>query len=341
MSRLFERVSETALALALAVLVVVLAATTERFATSGNLLTIAQQSAKVLIVAVPFAMLLIARYVDFSVGSTVALCCVLGGKLMDDGGMAWPLACALTLAAAAVIGLLNGWATAYLGFSAIVVTLGMLGLLRGLAFVLAGDRYSSGFPHGFAYLGQGRISGIDLPIPVLLAALMFGVAWVFYYRTRRGRHAQAIGAGPTASYLSGIPSQRIVLALYVLCALAAGLVGLMTASELGSGTATVGDGFELTVLTAVLLGGVAFAGGHGTLVGVLLGTVFVYVLANGFTQWGLGTDEVRLANGGVLIVAAGLQAVAGRVAARGTGEATAGLARRRRRPGRAAVREAA
>jgi ribose transport system permease protein len=305
-----ERVTEFALASALCVLVLALCVTTPRFATQENALTILAQSAKVLIVAVPFAMLLISRNVDFSVGATVALSSALVGSLMVDGELAWPLACALTMAAATLVGLTNGVLCAVLGLSPIVVTLGMLGFLRGLGLIIAGDSFPSGFSHDFAYLGQGRLHFLDLPIPVVIAAFLFVVAWLFYYRTRRGRHCQVIGAGPHASFLSGIPIKRLSLSLYVATALSAGLVGLITASELDSGTAQVGVEFELTVLTAVLLGGVAFDGGRGSLVGVLLGTVFVYTLANGFTLWGLSNDATRLANGIVLVAAAGLQATA-------------------------------
>jgi ribose/xylose/arabinose/galactoside ABC-type transport system permease subunit len=195
----------------------------------------------------------------------------------------------------------------------------MLGTLRGLAFVLQDESgASSGLPHGFKYLGQGRLELLDIPIKVLVAVAVLTLGSLFLYRTRKGRHTQAMGANPAASFLVGIKVERTALALYVALGLAVGLAALITISDLDSGPPDVANGFELTVLTAVLLGGVAFTGGRGSMLGVALGVLFIHVLANGFTLWGLSTDAVRVANGLVLVAAAGLQSLAWWLAGRRT-----------------------
>lgn len=308
--RPLDRLPELGLLVALAALVIALVATEPGFRTKFNLLLILDQSSVVLIVAVPFAMLLISRHVDLSVGSAVALAGVVGGNLLT-GGTSALLACAVVILVAAGIGLVNGVLCAYLGLSSIVVTLGMLVALRGLAFMLQpDDEFTSGFSHAFAYLGQGRFVLGDIPIKVAIAAVVLGVACLFLYRTRKGRHAQAIGASPSAAYLSGIRVSRTALGLYVATGLGVGLAALIMISELDSSPPDIANGFEITVLTAVLLGGVAFTGGRGSLWGVALGVLFIHTLSNGFTFWGLTTDQVRLANGLVLVLAAGLQALA-------------------------------
>jgi ribose transport system permease protein len=304
------RLPEYGLLAALVLLVGALTATEPRFRTSDNLLTILDQASVVMIVAVPFALLLIARHIDLSVGSAIAMTGVVGARVMTSG--AGPVAgIAVVLALAVLIGTVNGVLCTYLRFSPIVVTLGMLGALRGLAFVLQDDSGASeGLGHAFKYLGQGRLEFLDIPIKVLVAAAVLAVGWVVLYRTRKGRHIQAIGANPAASFLVGIKVERTALALYIATSLAVGIAALVTISDLDSGPPDVANGFELTVLTAVLLGGVAFNGGRGSILGVMLGVLFMHVLSNGFTLWGLGTDQVRVANGLVLVAAAGLQALA-------------------------------
>lgn len=304
------RLPEYGLLAALGILVVALAITEPRFRTSDNVLTILDQSSVVMVVAVPFAILLIARYIDLSVGSAIAVAGVVGARVMTSGPgtLAGIL---IVLAVGLLVGVFNGVLCTYLRFSPIVVTLGMLGTLRGLAFVLQDDSGASeGLAHGFKYLGQGRLELLDIPIKVLVALAVLAIGSLFLYRTRKGRHTQAMGANPAASFLVGIKVERTALALYVALGLAVGLAALITISDLDSGPPDVANGFELTVLTAVLLGGVAFTGGRGSMFGVTLGVLFIHVLANGFTLWGLSTDAVRVANGLVLVAAAGLQSLA-------------------------------
>jgi ribose/xylose/arabinose/galactoside ABC-type transport system permease subunit len=304
------RLPEYGLLAALVLLVGALAVTEPRFRTSDNILTILDQASVVMIVAIPFAMLLIARHIDLSVGSAIAVTGVVGARVMTSGGGTMA-GIAVVLALALLIGTINGALCTYLRFSPIVVTLGMLGALRGLAFVFQDQGSASAdLGHAFKYLGQGRLELLDIPIKVLVAAAVVAIGWLVLYRTRKGRHIQAIGANPAASFLVGIKVERTALGIYIATSLAVGLAALVTISDLNSGPPDVANGFEITVLTAVLLGGVAFNGGRGSILGVMLGVLFIHVLSNGFTLWGLSTNQVRVANGVVLVAAAGLQALA-------------------------------
>jgi ribose transport system permease protein len=303
-----ERMAELGLLAGWLVLVLALALTEERFRTQSNAMLILDQAAPVLLIAIPFSMLLMARHIDLSVGSSLGFTAVVGSHLLA-GGTNVALACAAIVGLAAAIGALNGVLCTYMGFQPIVATLGMLGVLRGAALMAGGDAYATGFPHEFRYIGQGWIRYIDVPVSVAIAFVTLVVALAYYYRTRHGRHARAIGGNPNAAFLSGIKINRVALSLYVATGVGVGLAALVSLSQLDSGPPTTGTELEITVLTAVLLGGVAFDGGRGSLLGVVLGTLFIYTLSNGFTQWGFSTDEVRLVNGAVLVFAAGLQAV--------------------------------
>jgi ribose/xylose/arabinose/galactoside ABC-type transport system permease subunit len=322
-----QSLPECGLLVAFLALVVALVATEANFRTSSNILEIFDQASITLIVAVPFAMLLIARHVDLSVGSAIAAIGVIGARLLN-GGTNTLVACAAMLGIALLIGLVNGTLCSYLRFSPIVVTLGMLAGLRGLAFLLEDNNYDVGFSHAFHFIGQGRFRLGDVPIKVVIAAAVVGVGAVFLYRTVGGTHVKATGANPTAAFLVGVKVKRVGLGLYVATALAVGLAAIIQISELDSGPANVSDGFELTVLTAVLLGGVAFTGGRGSLLGVVLGVLFIDTLANGFVHWGFTTDQVRMTNGGVLVLAAGMQAFAAWVGGRTPAHPLLGLRRR-------------
>lgn len=199
---------------------------------------------------------------------------------------------------------MNGILCCYLGLSAFIVTLGMLTAVRGFAQQLF-PLPLSGFGSGFAWLGGSRIAGIDAP--VVLAALVLVAGALFLALTPAGRHVFAIGVNREAAYLSGIAVRRTPFALFLVTGAAAALAGAIKASVLDSVVAgTSGAGFELTVLTAVLLGGVALTGGSGSVLGVLLGVLFLGCLQNGLTLLSVPTFWQQMAQGTALVAGAAL-----------------------------------
>ncbi|MDX3804097.1 ABC transporter permease [Streptomyces sp. AK04-3B] len=288
----------------LAVMVVVFQSTTGSFLDTGNLRGIATDAAAVAIVAVPLALLVISGYLDLSVGSTLALGGLVAGWLAGEQHQSPAVAVLGALAAGAVVGAVNGVLCCYLGLSAFIVTLGMLTAVRGFAQQLF-PLPLSGFGSGFAWLGGARIAGIDAP--VVIAALVLVAGALFLALTPAGRHVFAIGVNREAAYLSGIGVRRTPFALFVVTGVAAALAGAIKASVLDSVVAgTSGAGFELTVLTAVLLGGVALTGGSGSVLGVLLGVLFLGSLQNGLTLLSVPTFWQQMAQGVALVAGAAL-----------------------------------
>lgn len=313
-------VSEYAIAALSIVLVIALSLTTESFAQLGNIWLILDQTSTLLIVALPFALVLMTRYIDLSIGSAIAVFAVLAAKMMGEVGswVQWNpwLVSAIVLAIGLVYGAMQGWLVTAWKFNPFVLSIGLLAALRGLAFLLEGGRYAEQLPREFLYLGQSRIRGLDIPLSVVIAAVIAAIAYFYLHSTRHGRHTQAIAGSARASFLVGIPVNRRIVILYATLGAAVALAALMTASKLNSGPASIGNGFELQVLTAVLLGGVAFEGGKGTVAGVILGAVFINLFNNGLLQWGVDSNTSYFLNGVILAAAAGLPAFSARLAAR-------------------------
>jgi ribose transport system permease protein len=291
----------------LPVLILLVAAfqvSTGSFLTPGNLRGIALDAATIAIVAAPLALLIISGYLDLSVGSTLALGGLVAGWLAGEGQQSLPVAVLGALAAGAGVGALNAVLCCYAGLSSFIVTLGMLTAVRGLGQQLFPLPLSN-FGTGFAWLGGAELAGISAP--VVLAAVVLAAAAAFLTLVPAGRYVFAIGVNREAAYLSGINVRRTPAALFVVTAAAAALAGAIKASLLDSvASGTSGLGFELTVLTAVLLGGVALSGGAGSILGVLLGVLFLGALQNGLTLLSVPTFWQLIAQGLALIVGAGL-----------------------------------
>ncbi|MBX9394625.1 ABC transporter permease [Streptomyces sp. TRM72054] len=295
----------------LAAMVLAFQLSTGSFLAPANLRGIATDAATLAIVAVPLALLVISGYLDLSVGSTLALGGLVAGWLAGHGQS--PVVAVLgALAAGAAVGAVNGVLCCYFGLSAFIVTLGMLTAVRGLAQQLF-PLPLSGFGPGFAWLGGSRIAGIAAP--VVIAAVVLAAGALFLALTPAGRHVFAIGVNREAAHLSGISVRRTPFALFVVTGVAAALAGAIKASVLDSVVAgTSGAGFELTVLTAVLVGGVALTGGSGSILGVLLGVLFLGGLQNGLTLLNVPTFWQQMAQGTALVAGAALAYFAPRAA---------------------------
>ncbi len=299
----------------LAIMVVYFTTRSSGFLTWDNWKGILLSAAVLGVVAVPQALLVIAGYLDLSVGSVLGMAGVLAGYLMVESDWS-PLAASLAaVGVGAGFGVINGFLVCWLGFSAIIVTLGMLTVARGTTFMVT-EQTVAVFDDGFVNMGTGAVFGI--PIPALIAAGVFLAGALFLTQTPWGRHCYAIGVNRKAAYLAGLPIRGLPILLFVMSGAGAALGGLLTIARLDSAPASsLGVGFELTVLTAVLLGGVALSGGRGGVLGVLLGVLFLGVLQNGLAIMNVQFEWQMFASGVALIVAAGLQAASERVQAVG------------------------
>ncbi len=250
----------------------------EYFATGDNVNFIIGDASEIMLIAFPMALLIIVKEIDLSVASILTLASAICGVAWQATGSIWIAVLAGILTGTAC-GLVNGLLVTRLGLSSLAVTIGTLALYRGLCYVALGDTPIADFPMEFTDLGYTPIPGTFLPwviIPMVIAAIAF---WYVLHGTRFGRWLFAIGQGDEAALFSGIPVLRVKLLLFILTGLMCGIAGIGYTVRFASATPDGALGFELLVIAAVLFGGVAIAGGVGTIWGVIAA-----VLIWGFSQ---------------------------------------------------------
>jgi rhamnose transport system permease protein len=239
------------------------------------------------IIALGMALLILVREIDLSVAANIALCSLAMGLAAQAGAGPIPLF-AIGIGVGGICGAFNGFLVARIGLPSIVVTIGTMSLFRGIAQVVLGDQAISEYPPGFETVGQDYF--VKWP-PLhysftlfLIFAILFALA---LHRTALGRKLYAIGANPVAARFSGIPVERIKFGLFVLTGLLSGLAAVLLTARIGSTRPNIALGWELEVVTMVILGGVSIAGGSGTIPGVVIA---VFVL--GLVTFGLSLINV-------------------------------------------------
>ncbi len=290
---------EAALIVVLVGLMVFFSVKSEFFLTQDNITNVLSAVAVLGILACPATMLLISGQFDLSVASGVAFTSVLIGYGLSQGDATMTMV-ALVVLAGIAIGVANGFLVTLVGINSIITTLGTLAVLRGLA-QLRTDGQSIGFD-GFTQLGLDR-PFLNAPWSVFIFLLVV-VASSFVMRyTTFGRSLYAIGANPTAARLAGIQVRRVIFTAFVLSGLAIAVSGLIVASETGQASGNAALGLELSVVTAVVLGGASLAGGRGTILGTTLGVLILGVINNGLTLLSISTFWQDVTRGSLLILA--------------------------------------
>ena len=257
------------------------------FLKSENLLNIANQIAVIAIVAIGMSMVIITGGIDLSVGSLLALSSVLASRFIRDfagGTGASPFGMLVACLAAIVLcGILGGFSGAMITRFAIppfIVTLAMMLVGSGLAYILAKGQSIYQIPESFIWLGRGA-DFFNIPNAVLLMAILYGIAHILMSRMKLGRHLYAVGGNSEAARLSGVPVKRVLMFAYITSAALAGLGGVIMASQLKSGSPTYGGMYELYVIAAVVVGGTSLSGGEGRIFGTLAGAFTIAVIQNG------------------------------------------------------------
>lgn len=249
----------------------------DNFPTFENLSQILLNLSIDTMVAVGMMLLLIAGMFDLSVGSVVAFSGGLAANLMFFHGVPVPLAISAGLVSALIIGWVNGYLIAYQGINPMIQTLAMLGIVRGMALLVAGAGIQN-LPYWFNAIGQSKLLGIQMPVwYMLLTVVLFSF---LVNKTIFFRRYYYIGGNEKAAELSGIRVKKMKLYGFMLSALLAGIAGILLASRLGAAMSTLGRGLELRVITAVILGGASLTGGVGKIPGALLGALFMGIVAN-------------------------------------------------------------
>lgn len=281
------------------VLFTALAFSTPRFATVSNLRNIAIQSSPLVIAAVGMTFVVLTAGIDLSVGATLYLCgAVETAAFLADAPTA--VVFLMVLLAAAAVGLANGLGVAVAAVPALIVTLAAQLIWRGVAGHIT-HQQSLIVSERLRGIGTGSVLGIPWPILVGIAVVV--AAQLTVRRTVFGRYVQAVGSSPSAARDAGLPVRRVLVAVYVLAAGLAGVAALIQVGRLGAVQPTVGQGFELTVITAVVLGGTSLLGGRGSVLGTALGCLILTLVENGLVLTGTSPYVFDIVRAGVLLAA--------------------------------------
>jgi rhamnose transport system permease protein len=249
------------------------------FFTGYNFSALTSDAMERALMALPMTLIVIVGEIDLSVASMMGLSSVILGTLWASGHPLWQ-AIAVALLVGGIAGLFNGLCVTLLGLPSLVVTLGTLALYRGLAYVIMGDKAVSSFPDAFTNFGFGKFPGTLIPQPALIFVILTIIFVIVLHFSRWGRQLYAIGNNKEAARFAGIKINRIKLSLFVISSIIAALAGIIFTARFSSARPDNAQGFELDVVTIVLLGGVNILGGRGTLLGVLLAIFIVAMVRN-------------------------------------------------------------
>ena len=270
------------------------------FFSLDNLLNVALGISVIGILAVGMTFVILTSGIDLSIGSVIALggvCAALLAAYTNSVIIGFAAAIAVSLFA----GIFSGAFTAYWRVPPFIVTLAVLTIARGLAFIFSGGRSVGNLPESFSRLGKTNLLGVPLPVWLMIAA--FAAGWFVLQHTRFGRYVYAVGGNPEASFLAGINVKAVTFFVYVLNGLLVGLASIVLASRLGAGVPNAGLQYELDVIAAVVVGGTSLAGGRGSVISTFLGAVFIGLLNNGLNLAGIDPYLQKIALGVVILAA--------------------------------------
>ncbi|WP_328334093.1 MULTISPECIES: ABC transporter permease [unclassified Streptomyces] len=303
--RLIDKVFKARELAVAAVLVVMLGVTqlsNTEFLSSQGIKDLLLNATMLVLVATGQAVVVITRNVDLSVGSVLGISAFAAGNYLQGGGS--PLTAVLVaVALGAFFGLLNGALVSFGKVPALVVTLGTLYIVRGIDSIWVGSRQitADALPDGFIGFGHNGIGVV--PYLALLAVAVLLVVGYYLRSYRSGRDMYALGSSPEAASLAGIPVRKRIMTAYIVCGALAGLAGALYLARFGNVDSATGTGYELTVVSAVVVGGVAFTGGSGSIYGAALGALLLTSINSVLPALGVSSVWVTAINGILLLLA--------------------------------------
>ncbi len=301
-----KQIQKYIIVLAIVAEVIVFSILSPQFPSIDNLVNVALSIAITGILAVGMTFVILTGGIDLSIGSVLAvagIAAAICAKTFGEAGVFVGVLAAVVVGT--LCGFLSGITVARFKVPPFVVTLAVLTIARGLAFIIA-DKFSgstsiSDLPAGFAFFGREKVLG--LPVPVITMLVIFAIGWFVLAKTRFGRYVFAIGGNREASFLAGINVSSITTWVYVLNGFLVGLAGVTLASRLGAGLANAGMQYELDVIAAVVVGGTSLMGGKGSVISTFFGAVFIGVLNNGLNLAGIDPYLQKIALGLVILLA--------------------------------------
>lgn len=296
----FWNTQESGVLLATVVFVIVVVCINPVFISRNNILNVLRSSGFTLITALGMTLVFISGGLDISIGSTLAVGSTVSA-LAAQGGLPVGVAVLFGCLAGLAIGMFNGFTIVKMNIPPLIVTLGTQYAGRGIVYILTKGVAVYPLPKSFQALEQTAIGGI--PMIVIIGFVLAVIAHVMLSKTTFGRSVYAVGGNVEAARLSGIRIRQTSMASYAITGVCAAFTGVMMAARLGSGQASSGEGFEMTVIAAVIIGGTSAAGGTGTIVGTTIGAVFMNVLENSMTLMKISVYWQKVVIGLILILA--------------------------------------
>jgi len=285
----------------------------DQFLTADNLANLARQVAIFGIIAVGQLLVILTAGIDLSVGSVLGLAGCVTAELLYHG-VPIPIAILGGIALAVVGGLINGALVAYAGLPPFIVTLGMLGIARGVVLVFTNANTIQPLPNAFSDIANGTIIGV--PNLLWLFVIVAVITAFVLRRTVFGRYIYAIGSNPESARLAGVPVKRVLVAVYAIAGLLAGVGGVLFTSRLNAGIPTAGTGYELNAIAACVIGGASLFGAKGGAFGAAAGALIVATLNNGGNLLAINSFYLQIIIGLLILVAVFFDQFQGRIATR-------------------------
>ena len=294
---------EAPLAVLIALTIIAMTIVNPAFASLSNLRAVAIGLTPDAIIAIAMTVLLISGGFDLSVGSVLALTGVVAALTMDAGAP-WPAAVLAAVVVGAMVGAFNGLIVTRVGVNALVTTLGTLTMVSSITLVVSGGSPRSGFPDAFLTLGQGSVYGLPVAVLIMLVGVIVGDQLL--RRASAARLTYYVGSNAEAALLSGISVQRVRLAAFILVGVAAAIAGVIAAARLNAAFPLAGQGTELRVIAACVIGGCTLSGGQGSVLGSFLGVVLLGLVTNVLILMRVDVSWQGFVTGGILIAAVAL-----------------------------------
>ncbi len=303
-SKYMQKMTDFSLTIVFVIEVIIFSQSSPYFFSAGNLLNITLQASITAIIAAGMTFVILTAGIDLSVGSLVAFSGVLTASLLKID-LPLYLVFPIAILGGLIFGVLSGWIAGIFvtkfNITPFIVTLALMTIWRGAAFVYTQGRPVWELPDIFSYLGEGRILGI--PFPTIIMIIVFVISHIVLTKTKFGRYVYAVGGNLEAARLAGINTNFVLITVYIISGVLSAVSGILLASRVNSGQPNAGLMYELDVIAAVVVGGTSLFGGRGTIIGTFIGAMLIAVLRNGLNLMNVGSYVQQIVVGVVILLA--------------------------------------
>ncbi len=294
--------AEYGILISLVIITVALALSNRYFLTEGNIVNVLRQVSVNGILATGMTFVILTGGIDLSIGSVLAVSAMVAGSFaVGDHPMNPALAMLIGVAVGAAFGAINGTFIAFLGLPAFVMTLGMLSMARGFTLIYSGGVPIPDISPAFSWIGQATVLG--LPVPVLVFAVVFALAFVVLRMTVYGRRIYAVGGNIRSARTSGINTRGMIFSVYVVMGALAALAGIILTARVSSALPQAGLSYELDAIAAVVIGGTSLTGGVGSITYTLIGVLIIGVINNGLDLLSVSSYYQQVVKGLIIVIA--------------------------------------